>query len=245
MAASPPPLLSVILPAYNEARRLPASLRTLNLYLDEHGPDAEVIVADDGSTDQTAALVEEARREWPRIRLLTLPHRGKGHAVREGMLAARGQVRLFCDVDLAVPVETIAPFLEEARVSDVVIGSRELPGARRIGEPRRRRVTGRVFHLLARLLSRLPYGDTQCGFKAFKAQAAQALFNAQRVEGFGFDVEILYLAQRWGLKVRELPVEWRYGEESKVRVYHGPKALAEVAGVRWRALRGAYRGPRA
>lgn len=234
------PPLSVILPAYNEARRLPDSLRTLNAFLDEHFLGAEVIVADDGSTDDTADVVRGAQREWPRVQLLALPHEGKGHAVREGMLAANGEVRLFSDVDFAVSVESIVPFVEAARVSEIVIGSRELPESSRIGEPLWRRINGRIFNLPARWLLRLPYADTQCGFKAFQAGAAKALFGAQEVVGFGFDIEILYLARRWGIGVEEIPVEWHYGRESKVRLRHGPEAMLEVAGVRWRAYRGKY-----
>ena len=235
--------LSIIIPAYNEARRLPATLEALNEYLDARHPDAEVVVADDGSADATGEHTREAARRWSRIRLLEMPHRGKGHAVRQGMLAALGEVRLFMDADRAVPLEAIEPFLEAMSSADVVIASREAPGARRIGEPPNRHLMGRVFNLAVRLMAGLPYRDTQCGFKAFRASAAQALFSRQQVDGFGFDAEVLYLARRLGLRVVELPVEWRYGVESKVRLRHPVQMLGELAGVRWRALRGGYEAP--
>jgi glycosyltransferase involved in cell wall biosynthesis len=240
LAPPPRPPVSIVLPAYNEARRLPNALRTLNTYLDANLPDAEVIVADDGSTDETQTVVEAACREWRRVRLLRLPHAGKGHAVKEGMLAAQGAVRFFCDVDLAVPVETIAPFLKAIESADVVIASREAAGAHRIGEPRRRHLMGRVFNRAVRIIAGLPHTDTQCGFKAFRAEAAEALFSAQRTDGFGFDVEALYLARRWRLRVVEMPVEWHYGAESRVRWRHPIQMLGEVLRVRWRGLRGGY-----
>ncbi|MBI4235950.1 MAG: glycosyltransferase family 2 protein [Chloroflexi bacterium] len=237
------PLLSVVLPAYNEARRLPAALEELNRYLDERFPSAEVVVADDGSTDGTAAAVRAAAERWSRVRLLALPHRGKGHAVRQGMLAAQGEVRLFSDVDLAVPPEFIGAFVEAACSADVVIASRELPGAQRVGEPRRRHLMGRVFNLVVRLMTGLPYGDTQCGFKALRAGAAQDLFSRQRTDGFGFDVEVLYLARRWGLRVAERAVEWHYGAESRVRWRHPVQMVWEVWVVRWRSWCGRYARP--
>lgn len=240
MAGTP---LSVIIPVFNEARRLPPMLDALNAYLDAHYPSAEIVVADDGSADSTAERAREASRKWPRTRLLSLPHRGKGHAVREGMLAADGEVRFFMDVDRAVPLETIEPFLQALKTADVVVASRELAGARRIGEPRNRHLMGRVFNLAVRAMAGLPYRDTQCGFKAFRREAAKTLFSRQRVDGFGFDAEILYLARRKGFEVAELPVEWRYGAESKVRLRHPLQMLGELAGVRWRALRGKYGRP--
>ena len=237
--AGPP--LSIVLPAYNEARRLPASLEALNRYLDAHAPEAEVVVADDGSTDKTAAAVLAAAELWPRVRLLTLPHRGKGHAVREGMLAALGEVRLFSDVDLAVPLGYVAAFQAASGSADVIIASREAPGAQRVGEPWRRHLMGRAFNLWVRLVSGLPYADTQCGFKAFRVAAAREIFARQQINGFGFDVEVLFLARRWGLRIAELPVEWRYGAESTVRLRHTVTTSLEVLGVRWSALRGRYR----
>ena len=231
-----PPPLSIVIPAYNEAARLPKTLASLNEYLDEAWPDAEVIVASDGSTDSTDSITRDFSARSPRVRLLSLSHRGKGHAVRRGMLEARGAVRIFMDADLAVPVETIAQFVEDTQEAHVVIGSRSIPGAERSGEPLTRRVGGRVISRATRLILGLSTADTQCGFKAFRAGAAELLFSGQRVDGFAFDAEILYLAKRWRLRVIERPVTWRYGEMSTVRLRHGPQTLAEIIRIRLRGM---------
>ena len=232
--AAPP--LSVIIPAYNEEARLPDALDETTAYLDARYPNAELIIASDGSTDDTEAITREFAGHSPRVRLLSLPHGGKGHAVRRGMLEAKGDIRLFMDVDLAVPVETIGRFVAATRDADVVIGSRSIEGAERMGEPLSRRIGGKVVSGATRAILGLSVADTQCGFKAFKSHAAELLFGAQRVDGFAFDAEILYLARRWGMRVVELPVTWRYGEMSTVRLHHGPQTLAEIVRVR---LRGA------
>ena len=234
----PLPSVSVVLPAFNEERRLPASLETLNRFLDDSYPDAEVIIADDGSTDSTAVVVEAVVVGSPRVRLLRLPHRGKGHAVRRAMLEATGRVRIFMDVDLAVPVDAIRDAVARVAASDVVIGSRESSGARRIGEPRLRWLMGRIFNAAVRWVSGLDHRDTQCGFKGFTAQAADQLFGGQRSDGFGFDVELLYLARKHGLTVDELPVEWHYDADSRVRWYHPLRMLLEVVSMRRRSSRG-------
>lgn len=228
--------LSVIIPAYNEEARLPDALDEVTAYLDAHYPDAELIIASDGSTDDTESITREFAEKSPRVRLLSLPHRGKGHAVKRGMLEAKGDVRLFMDVDLAVPVRAIAPFVEATQNADVVIGSRSMAGAERSGEPVSRRIGGRVVGGATRLILGLSVTDTQCGFKAFGAEAAELLFGAQRVNGFAFDAEILYLARRWGMRVVELPVSWSYGEMSTVRLHHGPQTLAEIVRIRLRGM---------
>ena len=228
------PSLSVIIPAYNEEARLPDALDEVTAYLDAHYPDAELIIASDGSTDDTETITREFAEKSPRVRLLALPHRGKGHAVKRGMLEATGDVRLFMDVDLAVPVETMGPFVEATRNADVVIGSRSMVGAERSGEPLSRRIGGRVVGQATRLILGLSVSDTQCGFKAFRAAASELLFGAQRVDGFAFDAEILYLARRWGVRVVEMPVTWRYGEMSTVRFHHGAQTLAEIVRIRLR-----------
>ncbi len=231
------PSLSVIIPTYNEEARLPDALDGVTGYLEAHYPDAELIIASDGSTDDTESIAREFAEKSPRVRLLSLPHRGKGHAVKRGMLEATGDVRLFMDVDLAVPVETITPVVEATKNADVVIGSRSMAGAERSGEPLSRRIGGRVVGRATRLILGLAVSDTQCGFKAFRAAAAELLFGAQRVDGFAFDAEILYLARRWGMRVMEMPVTWNYGEMSTVRFHHGPQTLAEILRIRLRGIR--------
>ena len=230
------PSLSVIVPVYNEETRLPAALDEVTAYLDAHYPDAELIIASDGSTDATESITREFAEQSPRVRLLSLPHRGKGHAVKRGMLEAKGAVRLFMDVDLAVPVETIAPFVEDTHEAPIVIGSRSIEGAKRSGEPLSRRLGGRVVSRATRLVLGLSVADTQCGFKAFRDYAAEILFAGQRVDGFAFDAEILYLARRWNLRVIERPVTWRYGEMSTVRLRHGPQTLAEIVRIKLRGM---------
>jgi len=230
------PSLSVIIPAYNEEARLPDALDEVTAYLDAHYPNAELIIASDGSTDDTESITRDFAEKSPRVRLLSLPHRGKGHAVKRGMLEATGAVRLFMDVDLAVPVEMIAPFVEATQNADVVIGSRSIGGAERSGEPLSRRIGGRIVGRATRLILGLSVSDTQCGFKVFRAAAAELLFDGQRVDGFAFDAEILYLARRWGMRVAELPVTWRYGEMSTVRLHHGPQTLAEIVKIRLRGM---------
>jgi dolichyl-phosphate beta-glucosyltransferase len=255
IVAVPPIYLSIVVPAYNEERRLPATLDQILAYLDMHPWQAEVIVADDGSTDGTAALVERLAARRGDVRLLRLDHRGKGYAVRQGMLAAAGELVLFSDADLAVPIEEW-PKLERALSGgyDVAIGSREGIGARRQGEPTYRHLMGRVFNLIVRVVAVGGIQDTQCGFKAFTRAAAQDLFGQARLYGddarpvrgaavTAFDVEILYLARRRGYRVREVPVLWRYGTETKVDPLRDSiRNLRDVLRVRWNALRGAYAG---
>ncbi|MYD37130.1 MAG: glycosyltransferase family 2 protein [Dehalococcoidia bacterium] len=231
------PSLSVVIPAYNEEARLPDALDEVTAYLDAHFPDAELIIASDGSTDDTEPITQEFAEKSPRLRLLSLPHHGKGHAVKRGMLEAKGAVRLFMDVDLAVPVEAIAPFVEATQNADIVIGSRSVAGAERSGEPLSRRIGGRVVGRATRLILGLSVSDTQCGFKAFRAEVAELLFGVQQVNGFAFDAEILYLARRWGMQVVEMPVTWSYGEMSTVRLHHGVQTLGELVRIRLRGMR--------
>jgi glycosyltransferase involved in cell wall biosynthesis len=247
------PLLSVVVPAYNEEQRLPDSLRQITAYLDTQPYRSEVIVADDGSTDATAALVEQLSASQPSLRVLRLDHRGKGFAVRAGALAARGEYVLLCDADLAVPIEEweqLRHALENG--FDVAIGSREGLGARRLGEPWYRHLMGRVFNLIVRTVAVGGIQDTQCGFKALRQSVATDLFervriygaDAPRVQGAAvtaYDVELLYLARRCGYRIAEVPVPWRYGTETKVNpIRDSWRNLRDVLRVRWYALRGKY-----
>ncbi len=247
------PFLSVIVPAYNEERRLPQTLQTISDYLTRQSYASELIVVDDGSVDRTAQIVETFSATHPNVKLIRNDHRGKGYAVRTGMLAARGHIVLFSDADLSTPIEEIAemlPWFE--RGYGVVIGSREGKGARRIKEPFYRHIMGRAFNLIVRLLTVRGIDDTQCGFKAFRDDIARDVFsrmklygeNAKRVTDAmvtGFDVEVLYLAQKAGVKIKEVPVEWRYGNETKVNPLKDSwRNFRDVVMVRWNDLRGKY-----
>ncbi|MBM3944479.1 MAG: glycosyltransferase family 2 protein, partial [SAR202 cluster bacterium] len=212
------PHLSIVIPAYNEQARIGASLDKIARFLEGQPYGWEVVVVDDGSTDRTAAIVNERGAGNVRIRLESQPHAGKGWAVRHGMLAASGELRMLCDADLAMPIDFLPRFLEKMSEGfDVVIGSREVSGARRFDEPPARHWIGRAFNWCVRMLAVRRFQDTQCGFKCFTAGAARSLFTIQRTKGFGFDVEILFLALRQGLQVAEIPIDWYHQPHSKVR----------------------------
>lgn len=232
----PNPYLSVVIPAFNEEARISETLARVIEYLTARQYGWEVVVADDGSRDHTAELVDRVITEHPGVRILRLSHRGKGWAVKKGMLAARGQHRLLCDADLSVPiaqVERLLPPLGPG--TDVVLGSREAPGAVRIGEPVRRHLMGRVFNLLVNRLAVPGLTDTQCGFKCFRGEAADELFQRQTMDGFAFDVELLYLARKRGLTFAEVGVDWYYRSQSKVRPVRDALAMTlDLLKVRWR-----------
>ncbi len=242
-----PPLLSLVLPVYNEHDRLPRTLRLLHKYLSRRRLAAEIIVVDDGSTDDTAALVQRRVLTWPALRLISTPHRGKGHAVRVGLLAAQGAYICFCDADLSMPITELSKFLPPLRPDvAVAIASREARGAHRYGEPVHRHVFGRVFNLLVRTLALPGIQDSQCGFKSFRGEVARQLAAAQTLDGWGFDVELLYLARRWGYGVVEVPVEWHYAPSSRVSPLRDSWRMArDVLAVRRNARAGNYEKPAA
>jgi dolichyl-phosphate beta-glucosyltransferase len=235
------PHLSVVIPAFNEADRLPSYLQEVVGFLERRGELWEVIVVDDGSTDGTGAVVRELAENQPSVRLLPFGrNRGKGAAVRAGMLAARGDLRLFADADGATPIAELKRL--EAALGpdvDVVIGSRALPGpAVALRTRRHRMVAGRVFNWLAARLGVRAVADTQCGFKLFTAAAAEGLFGALETSGFGFEVELLLRAQKAGYHVVEVAVNWADQEGTKVGVLTaGPGMLVEIARARWRVGR--------
>jgi dolichyl-phosphate beta-glucosyltransferase len=235
-----PPLLSVVVPAFNEAARIPRTINEIREEMDRLGGDVELIIVDDGSVDDTAATVMEVARSDARVKLVRAAHAGKGAAVRRGMLEAQGTWRFLADADLSMPISELPRFLDAAHDDDIIVGSREAHGARRVGEPWSRHVIGRVFNWTVRMLVLRGIDDTQCGFKLFSARAVRMLFPLQQLDGFGFDVEILFLARRAGLVVREIPITWVYGRESKVNVTSGARAFLDLFAVRWYQLRGAY-----
>jgi glycosyltransferase involved in cell wall biosynthesis len=209
-----PPKLSIVIPAFNESARLGGSLKKILQYLNERREAAELIVVDDGSTDATSAVADEAMRDAGRVatRLIRYePNRGKGYAVRLGLLAANANMALFSDADLSTPVTETPRLIEPIQTGecDLTFGSRALD-RRLIGvhQPWRREQGGRVFNLIVRLATALPFWDTQCGFKAFRMSVCRPLLEAAQIDRFGFDVELIYLAHLAQLRLREIPVRW-------------------------------------
>ena len=223
-AAANPLRLSVVVPAFNEERRIGPTLERIAAYLAAQPYAAEVIVVDDGSTDLTVPRAEAALRGGPPFRILSRAvNRGKGAAVRDGVLAAAGEFILYSDADLSTPVEQVETFWPEVDAgADVVIGSRAMPGSDiRVRQAVVRETMGKVFNLLVRFLVMRGYRDTQCGFKLLRAAAAKDVFSRLRIEGFSFDVEVLWLCRKLGYRVRQVPVCWRNSPESRVRLIRG------------------------
>lgn len=235
--------LSVIVPAYNEEQRLPHSLRRIADYLGKQEYASEVIVIDDGSEDGTAQVVEEMTPELPILSLIRTEHRGKGHAVKRGMLAGRGEYLFICDADLSMPIEELYKFLPPALEGyDVAIASREIPGARRYDEPSYRHFMGRVFNWMVRLFAVRGFQDTQCGFKCFKREAAREVFTYQTMDGWGFDVEVLFIAQKRGYVIVEVPINWYYNASSRIHPLRDSIGMfTEVLKIRLNDWRGRYR----
>ena len=231
--------LSVIIPAHNEEHRLPPTLKTVDAFLERQPYASEILVVENGSQDLTAVVTDAFAADHPRVRLLQEHGRGKGLAVRAGMLHAAGQYRFICDADLSMPIEELPKFLPPKRSDyDIAIGSREAPGAHRFNEPAFRHIQGRIFSELVKLLALPGFEDTQCGFKCFRGEAAADLFGAQVFDGMSFDVEVLYIARMRGYRVQEVPIDWYYRSESRVQPLADPlRMLADILRIRrnWRA----------
>ncbi len=233
------PAFSLVIPAFNEAERIGQTLRDALGYLEATSPQSELIVVNDGSTDATSEIVRDvfAARTKSNARLLEhSPNRGKGAAVRQGLLAATTPIGLFSDADLSTPIDEAAKLIEPIAAGelDVAFGSRGLDRSL-IGhhQPWRREQGGRVFNLIVRLATGLPYWDTQCGFKAFRLDVFRPILERARTDGFGFDVELLYLARQANLRMREIPVRWNHVEGSKVSFFRDSlRMLREIAALR-------------
>lgn len=237
--------LSVVIPAYNEEQRLPQTLDRVVEYLSARGWDAEVLVVNDGSRDGTVALVERYAAAHPMVRLIQNPgNRGKGFSVRNGMLHAQKDWALFSDADLSSPIEEVEKLLGavERDKADGAIGSRALNrDLVSVHQSAFREWSGRFFNLIMRLSLRLPYADTQCGFKMLRREAAHAVYERVQIAGFGFDAEALFIARKLGYRVVEVPVRWANAEGTKVTMLNGLKAFSDLALVRWNQLKGVYR----
>lgn len=239
--------LSIVIPAFNEALRLGTTLQAVVNYLRQDWPAAEVIVVDDGSADDTAAIAREVFNDSGSLRTSVISYKsnlGKGRAVRLGLLAARGDIALFSDADLSTPITEMPKLIQPIMDGqfDVTFGSRALD-RKLIGvhQPWRREQGGRVFNLVVRLATGLPFWDTQCGFKAFRMSVCRPLVEAATVDRFGFDVELLYLAFRAGLRLKEVPVRWDHNEGSKISfVSDSFRMVNEVGLIRQQARRGVY-----
>jgi len=242
--ASAHPRLSIVIPAYNESARIDGTLSRVMWCVEERGWDAEVLVVDDGSSDDTQEIVQKWMRRYPRLHMVRNPgNRGKGYSVRNGLLQAAGEIVMFTDADLSSPIEEaellIAAIDEGA---DVAIGSRWLDRQKQtIHQPLYRRFFGRCFNKVTRWVMGLPFKDTQCGFKAFKRDAAQTIFRLQTIERWGFDPEILFIARKLKYKIVEVPVTWGHDARSRISyLKDGLKMLEEMAVIRANSLRGRY-----
>jgi glycosyltransferase involved in cell wall biosynthesis len=244
----PRPSYSIIIPAYEEGARLGTTLDKILNYVREHGWDAEIIVVNDGSRDNTPEIVRERAEKYPGLGMLENPgNRGKGYSVRNGMLHAHGEVLLFSDADLSSPIEEASKlFAAIAAGADVAIGSRWLQSDMQTQrQPPHRQLFGRIFNLLLRIILGLRFKDTQCGFKAFTRRSAEAIFPLQRIERWGFDPELLFLANRFGFKVAEVPVAWAHREGTRLNpLRDGIRMFGEMLRIRWYALSGKYAASR-
>lgn len=238
------PTISIVIPAYNEGARLGPTLKRVVGFVQQQSWDGEIIVVDDGSHDQTADIVRNYARDYPNVRLLQNPgNRGKGYSVRNGVLHAIGEIIVFTDADLSAPIEEAPKLLSALNDgADIAIGSRWLRSELQTQRQSvARQVLGRVFNGLLRILLRLDFKDTQCGFKAFRRHAANSLFPFQRIEGWGFDPEILFLARGRGFTVAEVPVLWGHDSGTRIHpVLDGSRMVWEMIKIRWYAVSGKY-----
>jgi glycosyltransferase involved in cell wall biosynthesis len=237
------PELSIVIPAYNEELRLPATLEKVAAYAKNCGREAEVLVVDDGSRDRTAAVAESFQSKIPTLRVVSNGvNRGKGYSVRHGVQEARGRIVLFTDADLSAPIEEADKLMEALDKYDLAIGSRAVDRSLiTVHESRFREVAGIIFNKLVRLILWLPFVDTQCGFKAFRRERCAVVFEQQTIERFGFDPELLYLARHHGLRAVEIPVRWGHSPATKVSMLRDSlQMFLDIFKIRWNALLGRY-----
>ncbi|MGI6740841.1 MAG: dolichyl-phosphate beta-glucosyltransferase [Brevefilum sp.] len=236
------PFLSIIIPAHNEARRLPSSLEKIKAFLDGQDYAAEVLVVENGSQDGTLAVAQSFMAQMPNLRIFSENQRGKGLAIKRGMQESHGEYRFLCDADLSMPIEQVARFLPPQLTEfDVAIGSREAPGSRRLDEPAYRHWVGRIFNTMVRWLVLPGLQDTQCGFKCFRAEVAEIVFPLQTLDGMAFDAEVLFIARKKGFHVQEIPIDWYFDPDSRVRLVQDSLRMAlDLLTIRRNARRGVY-----
>lgn len=236
------PFLSLVFPAHNEEDRLPETLKQVFEFIEKQAYPVEVIVVENGSTDKTFQIAQDFSRQHPNLRVMQNAQRGKGRAVKQGMLAAQGEYRFMCDVDLSMPLEEINRFLPPTLQDfEIAIASREAPGAVRHDEPYYRHMVGRIYNGLIRALALPGLQDTQCGFKCFKGTVAEDIFPRQTISGWSFDVEVLFIARLSGYRIIEIPVNWYYNPYSKISVVGDSFRMGlDLFTIRLNAARGIY-----
>lgn len=237
------PFLSIIIPAYNEAARLPSTLAQVDAFLSSRDFTYEILVVENGSRDGTYEIAKELEKNIRHLRVTHEDIRGKGWAVRQGMLSARGNYRFICDADLSMPIEEVVRFIPpQLESAPITIASREAQGAVRYDEPEYRHLVGRAFNLLVRILLLRGLNDTQCGFKCFRADAAQKVFPLVTIKGWTFDVEALFIARKMGYAIVEVPIPWYYRAHSRVKVLRDSFQMAlDLLKIRLNFLTGKYR----
>ena len=237
-----PPFLSIIIPAHNEETRLPHTLEQALAFLKTQTYPSEILVVENGSVDRTFEVAQEFAQHHPTLRVIRETERGKGLAVRRGMLEAQGQYRIMCDADLSMSIEQVNRFLPpHSQNVDVAIGSREAAGAVRFDEPPYRHLGGRAINFAIRVLILPGLQDTKCGFKCFTAAAAEQVFPRQTLGGWSFDIELLYIARRLGLTIREIPIHWRFDPATKLSaVQDALRMVRDIFRIHANARRGDY-----
>jgi len=239
------PFLSIIIPAHNEAKRLPPSLEKIDAFLQKQAYASEVIVVENGSADGTFEIARDFEQRMTYLRVFHEEDRGKGLAIKRGMLESRGKYRFLCDADLSMPIEQVNRFLPpRLETVDVAIGSREVVGSKRFNEPPYRHFIGRIFNTMVRWLLLPGLQDTQCGFKCFRDEVVEMVFPLQRLDGMSFDAEVLFIARKKGFKIVEVPIDWYHDPDSRVRLVKDSLRMGfDLLSIRWWDLQGKYDTP--